>query len=234
MKQKRILQCQNQWNEEVIQLISRKKDEQTQASCNCSCFVTRREHEEATAQSMAVIVQGMLTVISQNNQGYVLPQAPTQMSTQMPVYNPIPIEILQQVANEILPPKRPIPSPARDTAPIREIPPSKENGPKSQSTKKEKSDHKEKKRKDDKKSSRETKEKKGGKTGAEKERKRKRTEPNKSEQREKSGHKEETKLEPYKDDQTMETEPKRKQPHAVYHSHPKKLRIAVLSDSDSE
>ena len=63
----------------------------------------------------------------------------------MPVYNPTPIEILQQVAKKIPPPEQPIPSPAKDTAPIKEIPPSKDNGPKCDSKKKEKSDHKEKK-----------------------------------------------------------------------------------------
>ena len=63
----------------------------------------------------------------------------------MPVYNPTPIEILQQVAKEIPPPEQPIPSTAVDTAPIKEIPPSKDNGPKCDSKKKEKSDHKEKK-----------------------------------------------------------------------------------------
>ena len=65
----------------------------------------------------------------------------------MPVYNPTPIEILQQVAKKIPPPEQPIPSPAEDTAPIKVITTSKDNGPKSDLNKKGKSDHKKKKEK---------------------------------------------------------------------------------------
>ena len=205
-----------------------RRNEETQATCECSCYVTRKEHEESMREmssmvhSMAVIVQGMLTTMSQNNQAYIPPQLPTQM----PVYNPTPIEMLQQVAKEVPPPEKLIPSPAEDKAPLKEIPSSTDNVPKTDSKKKEKFDHKEKKEKkrDSKSTSRGSKEKKNEKSGMEKERKRKRTEPHESEQRENSGQS--------KDDRSMDKEPMRKT--TDHRSQHKKTKFTCLSDSDSE
>ena len=72
----------------------------------------------------SVVIHGMLSTTTKTNQDYVPPQLPPEI----PVYNSTPIEIFQQVVNEIPPLAQEIPLPITGTSAVKEIPPpSKEN-----------------------------------------------------------------------------------------------------------